>query len=168
MECTSPAPVQTPLFPTKEVIFWPHEEFVSDHQSNRSISEVGERWLSLLPNPKRYNLPDPIEVGKTEVFTPAVFHQLHCLYMIMHHYDVLLSNQADTHHTMDGDDLWHVDHCFDYLRQSIQCCSDTALEGQGEMKAPGTDGSGGVHICKDYESIRVWAEQGRITDLTHN
>ncbi|PYI28109.1 hypothetical protein BP00DRAFT_481885, partial [Aspergillus indologenus CBS 114.80] len=158
-------------------VFWPRQEFVSNHQSNRSISEVGERWLSLLPKgngfvaiekPGRYDLPEPIAIGEKQVFTPAVFHQLHCLYMIMHHYDVLLSNHVGPNHTLNEDDLWHVDHCFDYLRQSIQCCGDTALEGQGEMKAPGTDGSGGIHICKDYEMIRAWAEQRRITELTHN
>lgn len=63
----------------------------------------------------------------------------------------------------------HVDHCFRYLRQSLLCCGDTALEGQDpNTDTQGTDGTGAVHMCKDYDAIRDWAERNRIVDTKHN
>lgn len=60
----------------------------------------------------------------------------------------------------------HVDHCFRYLRQSIVCCGDTALEGQNlKVTIPDTDGTGATHLCKDIEQIRAWAEQRRLSDV---
>lgn len=59
----------------------------------------------------------------------------------------------------------HIDHCFRYLRQSILCCGDTALEGQDpNTSAKGTDGTGAVHLCKDYDELRTWTESKRVTD----
>lgn len=59
----------------------------------------------------------------------------------------------------------HVDHCFRYLRQSIVCCADTALEGQNlKAKIPDTDGTGATHLCKDFDKVRAWAEEMRIND----
>jgi hypothetical protein len=62
----------------------------------------------------------------------------------------------------------HVDHCFRYLRQSLLCCGDTALEGQNpNTNTLGTDGTGAVHVCKDYGAIRSWAEGNRLVDSKH-
>lgn len=36
-----------------------------------------------------------------------------------------------------------MNHCFDYLRQSIMCCGDVALEGEQTTFPPGFDGSDG-------------------------
>jgi hypothetical protein len=59
----------------------------------------------------------------------------------------------------------HVDHCFRYLRQSLVCCGDTALEGQNtKITLPDTDGTGAVHLCKDFEQVRAWAEERRMDD----
>jgi glyoxylase-like metal-dependent hydrolase (beta-lactamase superfamily II) len=61
----------------------------------------------------------------------------------------------------------HTDHCFRYLRQSIVCCGDTALEGQNpKAPIPDTDGTGAVHLCKDFERLKRWAEERRVVD-TH-
>lgn len=58
-----------------------------------------------------------------------------------------------------------VDHCFRYLRQSILCCGDVALEGQDPNSTlPATDGSGAIHMCKDIESIKSWAQDRRLVD----
>jgi hypothetical protein len=60
----------------------------------------------------------------------------------------------------------HIDHCFRYLRQSIVCCGDTALEGQNtKVTRPDTDGTGATHLCKDIEQVKVWAEQRRLGDM---
>lgn len=54
----------------------------------------------------------------------------------------LLHGRADVEHLLAGfpenmtdftldattHGLWHIQHCFDYLRQSLQCSADTSLE----------------------------------------
>jgi hypothetical protein len=48
------------------------------------------------------------------------------------------------------------------------CCGDTTLEGQAqtpELKdIAGTDGTGAVHVCRNYDEIVSWAERRKITD----
>lgn len=62
----------------------------------------------------------------------------------------------------------HVDHCFRYLRQSLLCCGDTALEGQDpNTDTLGTDGTGAVHVCKDFDAIRSWADGNRLVNSKH-
>jgi hypothetical protein len=46
----------------------------------------------------------------------------------------------------------HANHCFDYLRQSLQCGADMSLE----WPKPGTkilDGWGAPHLCKSWVSL---------------
>lgn len=63
---------------------------------------------------------------------------------------------------------WHAGHCFEYLRQSILCCGDTALEGKQTTFPPGLDvGSDGwdaKHVCRDYGQIRRHLEKHRVDD----
>ncbi|KAL7929242.1 hypothetical protein V8C35DRAFT_315892 [Trichoderma chlorosporum] len=48
---------------------------------------------------------------------------------------------------MTADSHGHIQHCFRYLRQSLMCCGDTALEGQiPNSNISGTDGTGAVHV----------------------
>ncbi len=51
------------------------------------------------------------------------------------------------------------------------CASDTTLEGQAQDNTSrenvGTDGTGGTHVCRDYEELRAWAEGRRLYDVTH-
>ena len=82
--------------------------------------------------------------------------------MIRTHMDHLRMSSAVVNHTMDGD--WHIDHCFEYLQRTLVCCGDTALEGQGKTSEPGADGTGAVHLCKDYDGLVEWAEDHRISD----
>lgn len=58
----------------------------------------------------------------------------------------------------------HLPHCFEYLRQSIMCCGDTALEGQHTTFPDGIIGSDGwdaKHVCKDYDAIYSYLEENR-------
>lgn len=74
-----------------------------------------------------------------------------------------------------GRSHYHIDHCFRYLRQALVCCGDTALEGRNPGfdasdpdTAPVADGTGAVHVCRDYERIRRWAEERRVDDVWTN
>lgn len=58
----------------------------------------------------------------------------------------------------------HLPHCFEYLRQTIMCCGDTALEGQQTTFPKGFVGSDGwdaKHVCKDYDAIYRHLEENR-------
>ncbi len=61
----------------------------------------------------------------------------------------------------------HLGHCFDYLRQSIMCAGDTALEKaivfEGVRK-PGVDGWGVTHQCRHWDLIRDFAFRNRVND----
>ncbi|KAL2005653.1 hypothetical protein VTN00DRAFT_10146 [Thermoascus crustaceus] len=148
---------------------------ISDHSSRSSLEEASRKWMALIArgngfidihDPDSYNLPPRISVNGQKLYAIAIFHQLHCLHMIMRNYDMLLT--GDLHREdMDDNDFWHVDYCFDYLRQSLLCCGDTALEGQNNFTdLPGTDGTGGTHVCKRYGDIWEWAEERRISNRT--
>lgn len=119
----------------------------------------------LLKDPSQYtSLPHPIHDYPTEtVFTTSMTHQLHCLYTILDAYNKLtvFSNPALI------DMPWHINHCFEYMRQAIMCAGDVALEGAattfplgdgGEDKG-GSDGWDARHVCKDYGEVYGYLER---------
>jgi hypothetical protein len=58
----------------------------------------------------------------------------------------------------------HVTHCFDYLRQSVLCAGDSALEGKSELVSGMTDGWGNEHICRSADAQRKWIVENRLSD----
>ncbi|KAK4205540.1 hypothetical protein QBC40DRAFT_320463 [Triangularia verruculosa] len=149
-----------PEFPLHRQTFHPDEANIT------SFFPLGNGFVTIPPaiNPNHHHLPPPMRYNNQQVYSVAVFHQLHCLQMIMTGYNSL----ADGGGKSDGHtDHKHIHHCFSYLRQSLMCCGDTALEGQN----PETDGSkvetsgmGVVHQCKDYRGIVEWVEGRRVSD----
>ncbi|KAL6692362.1 hypothetical protein J3F84DRAFT_383795 [Trichoderma pleuroticola] len=174
-----------PNFPIQQVLFRADLPATVQRGNGESRDKVREYWLSYMPrgngfidvnNTEKYILPDPIPYEEKHTYSMAVFHQLHCLYIIMDMYNNLTipgsaMNTDATHNAglnISDDANGHVQHCFRYLRQSLMCCGDTTLEGKiPNSNINGTDGTGAVHICKDYEAIREWAEETRLTDLKH-
>jgi hypothetical protein len=56
-------------------------------------------------------------------------------------------------------DIYHVEHCFSYLRQGIQCGGDLTLEGPDIVDGPnqGTlHGWNVSHSFVDWSSLRHW------------
>ncbi|KAF2024504.1 hypothetical protein EK21DRAFT_104617 [Setomelanomma holmii] len=126
----------------------------------------------------------------------SVFHELHCLHGIRTAYftsHYLLGkarshNSASSPHTHDRpstgafvENPWienslnnpshlhptHIAHCFDYLRQALQCAADSNLEdviekkneeGEITQEAPGW---GGTRVCRDFEGLREWSAKWR-------
>jgi hypothetical protein len=103
-----------------------------------------------------------------EVYSMAVFHELHCLMHINGFVDQLVMKIRRKEWTLDEGEIAHNDHCFNYIRNALLCCGDTTLEGQTqtpELKnIPGTDGTGAVHICRNYDEIFKYAEDVRLAD----
>ncbi|KAM3512404.1 hypothetical protein MY11210_003970 [Beauveria gryllotalpidicola] len=145
---------------------------LSDQQLSRIY--LGGNGFIAVNDSAQYKLPDPILFRGRDTYSIAVFHQMHCLYAIMNRYNDLTSGSSEgqqdhaqhgSHHRRGGKSHRHVDHCFRYLRQSLLCCGDTALEGQDpNTDKAATNGVGAVHMCKDFEAIRSWAEDNRLVD----
>jgi hypothetical protein len=92
-----------------------------------------------------------------------VFHQLHCLnrlrkllYPRVYHTD--LEGEAD------DDTVYHLEHCVESLRQSLQCASDTSTIfwewSPANKKMMGNTAT--THTCRDFEMIREWAVTHRL------
>ncbi len=140
-------------------------------------------------------LAPPMVGKGQEYYSIAVFHQLHCLvsldpptlgsnkvssqeYQIQHSLmksynkladDLILAKRGGLHDGAEEvhhpDLRRHTDHCFRYLRQTIVCCGDTALEGQNlKAKVADTDGTGATHLCKDFDMIKAWASERKMDD----
>ena len=107
--------------------------------------------------PEQYSsLLQPIhDYPNQTVFTTSMTHQLHCLYTILDAYNRLqLKGPVKM--------AWHINHCFEYLRQGIMCAGDVALEGAATTfpedpvtgeDVGGSDGWDGQHVCKDYGQV---------------
>lgn len=55
--------------------------------------------------------------------------------------------------------------CLNYIRQSLMCFADTALEGldpyaEAESRI-GTLGIGTTHVCRNYQTIKKFADVNR-------
>ncbi|KAK3349071.1 hypothetical protein B0T25DRAFT_547130 [Lasiosphaeria hispida] len=164
------------------VVFGPDPLVTPNHMTAASANASDEYWLSAVPRgngfvaveePAQHQLPPPIRFRGKSVYSVAVFHQLHCLHTIMASYNALADGATMPEHNhasppekvKRGGPHGHIDHCFRYLRQSLLCCGDTALEGQDPSSDdPATDGTGAIHLCKDYEGIKRWAEERRLVD----
>lgn len=118
-----------------------------------------------IPNPDEYdNLPTPLDKFHHQfVVTSSMTHQLHCLYAIAEAYSTVTSGRK----VNKKETPWHVNHCFDYLRQAIQCAGDVALEGQQTTFPRGFTGSDGwdaKHVCKDYSQVYDYLDKNRVND----
>ncbi|KAI1370370.1 hypothetical protein F4677DRAFT_451445 [Hypoxylon crocopeplum] len=128
-----------------------------------------EAWMSLFPPGMGYvsmdNIKDAGDIPQifqdmstdgSGRFCIAAFHQLHCLFLI--YADFRRAMNRELSHT-DAQSLRssHSLHCFDYLRESIMCSADSALEPfLADTQGNGVDGFGSVHQCRDFKSLSEW------------
>ncbi|KAH7336727.1 hypothetical protein BKA65DRAFT_479602 [Rhexocercosporidium sp. MPI-PUGE-AT-0058] len=144
--------------------------------THNALEEHDASWLNIMPIgggfiiPKKRGdmvLPPPMKIHGEEVYSISVFHQLHCLHSILEGFNNPRYNRTAHHHGVEtqADVVKHMEHCFDYLRQSIMCCGDTALEGQSTLfTEAGTSGEDSHHMCKNYEQLLTLAETHRASD----
>ncbi|KAK3379122.1 hypothetical protein B0T24DRAFT_519859 [Lasiosphaeria ovina] len=154
--------------------FVPDSAFIPENGSEFFTEAVHQKWLGIVPKGLGYvrmndtagynNLPTPLKSHPNSTFTTSMTHQLHCLHSISRALAAYSSNQLSF---LPSDGPWHLSHCLEYLRQSIMCCGDMALEGQQTTFPPGFDGSDGwdaKHVCKDYSQILSHLEDKRADD----
>lgn len=88
---------------------------------------------------------DPSD-GSTQVFTPTMFHQLHCL-------DIIRRDYVARHASVGSE------RCLNYLRQTILCQSDLRLESARASVSPHLVSFSGDYTCNDwsivYEAMRA-------------
>ncbi|KAK1982864.1 hypothetical protein LZ30DRAFT_26850 [Colletotrichum cereale] len=147
-------------------------KYAPNDTSKFFTDEVLNNWNELMPlgmgfqwvndTHKYHDLPTPIMWPEKTVFTTSVTHQLHCLFAVVQTYSGLKSG-----HKIPDDHHWHMIHCFSYMRQTIMCSADLALEGL-ETTFPdhngGSDGWDSKHVCKDYGQVMNYLESVRAYD----
>lgn len=114
-------------------------------------------------------LPEPGETTPWgQIYSVALFHQLHCLGAIRDHYWKLLDaildddeNLKDLAKTIESSH--HINHCYDYIRQSLQCSGDMSLEWprtEPDGQRFVVDGWNIPHQCKSWVSCIIWQHRG--------
>lgn len=129
-----------------------------------------EAWASLPPVGGAFIRNPDSGLGEMNV---AMYHQLHCLHGLrIAYYLELAKNNATLNEIMSdvrsqwGDhDPAHTIHCFDYLRQAIQCAADSNLEPfnatTGHVDAWHT-----ARKCRNRAQLDDWAYQWRSSNRT--
>ncbi|KAJ4856507.1 hypothetical protein T069G_09875 [Trichoderma breve] len=141
--------------------------------------EVNERWNSLFNEIGISQIPAAMAARLPNATTPTahdpkqymveldVFHQLHCLnFMRKIVYPDIFKIDL-TPGTEEGEDnVYHLEHCYDQLRQSIQCASDvgTIYWEWSEPKQKMFGNLRTTHTCKNFEKIREWAAQHKLDE----
>ncbi|RAR05089.1 hypothetical protein DDE82_004107 [Stemphylium lycopersici] len=170
-----------PTFSQQIINFKPSSLFAPEDATEFWSNETQHAWLSIVPgyvnvkSPSEYsNLPHPIhDYPNQTVFTTSVTHQLHCLYTILEAYNSMKLTMASPVSVNPVKMPWHVNHCFEYIRQAIMCAGDVALEGaatsfpgdaHGEDRG-GSDGWDAKHVCKDYGQVYEYLEKETINHM---
>ncbi|KAF5679232.1 hypothetical protein FHETE_973 [Fusarium heterosporum] len=98
-----------------------------------------------------------------------VFHQLHCLNMLRKLvYPAVYTMDLTSGSEKAIDNIFHMEHCYEQLRQSLQCSSDisTIYWGWSLKKQRMLGNVRTTHTCKNFEKIRDWAVEHKAqTDL---
>ncbi|KUJ21547.1 uncharacterized protein LY89DRAFT_767551 [Mollisia scopiformis] len=129
-----------------------------------------EQGLVWIDNPEEHGFPPGLPNGpggQRNVYGLSYAHQLHCLMMIRNEYHALQRNESKQILGPDGEAsldtmtkrrIHHIEHCFDYLRQSVECVSDMTIEwADPEPDELGNlyhiNGYGVLHQCRKRESV---------------
>ncbi|KAK1639169.1 hypothetical protein BDP81DRAFT_480078 [Colletotrichum phormii] len=134
-----------------------------------NLLPIGRGWVTVKNETALPDLPGLNQSLPEHRAYPSVFHQLHCLYSTMDAYyeliDRLNKNEAGKRElpTDPGWNSEHLNHCWDYLRQTIMCNADVTLEWRKYNEQVGT-GWGYQHQCKDWDAIVAWAEKYRYSN----
>ena len=109
-----------------------------------------DAWGALFP-PKGNGF---VNVGPTNrTFVLSMYHQLHCLDVIRVNFILNGTGAAG-----------HIEHCLQYLKQTVLCSADTTLEitvlkrrKNGQLSKGGVS-EGSVHRCRDWKVVENWIE----------
>lgn len=124
------------------------------------ISKIDAEQASKLANATTPFHDDPSQY----IVVIDVFHQLHCLDMMrMLVYPDVYKTKLTPGTEAGDDNVIHFEHCYEQLRQSLQCHSDigTIFWEWSEKKQRLLGNAHTLHTCKNFEKIRQWGLEHR-------
>ena len=118
--------------------------FSLDH--NATIGDA--EWRTIL----FYTDEGRIQLGEDRrAFIPAYFHQMHCLRGLQR--SIMFPGSHDDVNFLKGPDE-HVQHCLNYLRQTLLCNPTDTLEKGDFMASTFAEGTlGSELVCEDWEAL---------------
>ncbi|KAF2210011.1 hypothetical protein CERZMDRAFT_13606, partial [Cercospora zeae-maydis SCOH1-5] len=133
------------------------DELIHDRYFLISDEEANEAWgPDYILN---YRTPDKSTEKGGYLAGLEVFHTLHCLNVLR------MQLYANYYHGSSNDtgraEQYHLDHCIDMIRQTIQCFGDLSpvphrwWPGLGKPFIYPTQ----MHTCRNFTKIRAWASQ---------
>ncbi|KAF2400333.1 hypothetical protein EJ06DRAFT_549053 [Trichodelitschia bisporula] len=153
--------------------------------SSRPTPETDKAWDDLLPpgrgfvfvsDWKKYDLPAGEETPWGTIYSVAVFHQMHCLGQLRRFtwlfLDSIVKNDTEVQESVRHmftklDHADHLHHCFDYLRQTIQCGGDMSLEWprtEADGRRFAVDGWGIPHQCRNWDAIMEYMDKNHFNN----
>lgn len=136
--------------------------YLRARQHSVLIGKQFGRGYILVRNGAEYGLAPGFETPHGEIYSVAMYHQLHCLGLIRRNYWRLLNGIVGS----DGSLLdevqnqvhnSHTGHCLDYIRQSFECAADMSLEWprtETDGRRFQVDGNGIPHVCTSKVSTQ--------------
>ncbi|KAJ5202333.1 hypothetical protein N7449_004412 [Penicillium cf. viridicatum] len=138
------------------------------HRNWHSLFPPGRGYITISENEEFSVLHPPFKMDNVfdegdhyEGHIMAVYHQLHCLSILM----TAMGTSREEWAMLETEKLEHRAHCVEYLRQSILCSADTTLEGETGAWARST-GWGQTHSCVDLDALTAYANEHAIWNLT--
>ena len=96
-----------------------------------------------------------------------VFHQLHCLNLLRKLvYPEKFPTDLSSSSEKGTDNIYHLEHCYDSIRQSLMCSSDVSTifwEWSPENKKM-MGNLATTHTCRNFEKIRDWALEHQLKE----
>lgn len=143
-----------------------------------NIIVQGGRGFVYVKDSASYDLEPGLQSKWGEIYSVAMFHQMHCLGVIRQNYWRLVRGVLDHDESLYHEaevmiETSHTGHCFDYFRQSIECSADMALEWprtEADGRRFQVDGEGIPHVCASKVNLncpqnRYSYEPGLTTQL---
>ncbi|EHK26507.1 uncharacterized protein TRIVIDRAFT_111968 [Trichoderma virens Gv29-8] len=183
---SSPHPFPPQIFERVKKIFEPDERYIGpSNQTHHNWDHLVAGHDALyIGNPKKYGLMEGIgppfhhenmaHPVPRKFYVVSLLHQMHCLNIVRFHYWQVKQGHPTVSEYSEASWDAHVDHCFEYLRQSISCGAGFSLEGhsplivEGEVgEASTVTGWGIEHNCINFEVLRAFQiEQERVYNTT--
>jgi hypothetical protein len=149
--------------------------YIQDPAYTDPPSETSDKlWMDLLgptygfitfDDPQEYDLPSGIiNADGTQNYGISVFHQLHCVMLIRGQYFSMLDGKMNlTAYRMGSDpalsaEIQHVQHCYDYLRQTIMCSGDMTIEWPKDPHSRDVNGE-----LVPHQQCKSWVGRTRLT-----
>ncbi|WEW60174.1 hypothetical protein PRK78_005659 [Emydomyces testavorans] len=174
-----------PEFPIETLIFGPKDLYTAPRSPKTdaawkalagptsSRKPWSQQGFILVHDWEKYDIPAGWPANGQMKYGISMFHQLHCLTAIREvFYDMLDGtfdkkkflaadvNVGSPDFVPNGHGLWHVQHCFNYVRQGLQCAGDMSLEIPTYFNGtPIVVGWNSPHKCRSWDAMWRYAEE---------